>query len=89
MSDYKESGIRRRDERHTATPDIRPPGGSKKNTKKWCRGVVGREHQPECRDDNRIKDWKVLTCSACGKHLDYYYPSPWFRSKKPKPEWVK
>lgn len=40
MSEWKESGIKRRDERHTAV-EVRAPGGSKKNMRKWCRGKVG------------------------------------------------
>ena len=48
MSDWKESSLKRRDARQTKVPVIRPPGGSKKDTKKWCRGVVGREHELVC-----------------------------------------
>lgn len=28
-------------------PPCEPKGGSKKNTKRWCGGKVGREHQPK------------------------------------------
>jgi len=48
MKDWNESGIRRRDARQTILPDIRPPGRSAKDTRKWCRGKVGVEHKPVC-----------------------------------------
>jgi hypothetical protein len=94
MSDWKERAIRRRDERHTAAPEVKRPSGSKRNTKKWCRGVVGREHTPVATTYNELKrathgtGWHVLICSTCKKELDNYWPSSWFLSDKPKPAWV-
>jgi hypothetical protein len=94
VSDYKESSIRRRDERRTLIPEpIRPPSGSSKNTKRWCRGKVGREHKPVCRnyaDDagTIFKGWKILVCESCGKHLEYYFPGSWGKRNPVKPAWV-
>ena len=93
MSDWKESSLKRRDARQTKVPVIRPPGGSKKDTKKWCRGVVGREHELVCKEHNQLKSWRVLGCVKCGKQLDYWFPSPpwakdWWGKGKPPPEWV-
>jgi hypothetical protein len=95
MSEWRENANKRRDERRTVVPSIRPQGGSKRNTKRWCRGVVGREHTPVCTDYNELKratyakDWKVLVCTTCGKELDNYWPCSWFKSDKPKkPAWV-
>ena len=93
VSDWKERSIKRRDARHTKEPEIRPPGGSnKKNTKRWCKGKVGREHKPECRNysndvGNLFKGWRILVCTDCGKHLDYYFPSSLWRTPA-KPDWV-
>jgi hypothetical protein len=90
MSEWRERANRRRDERHTAIPDDAPrskPGN--KNTKKWCKGKVGREHKPICIDHNSIKDWKILACTECGKHLDYYWPCRWWGEPHPAPAWVR
>jgi hypothetical protein len=80
-SDYKESNRKRRDARQTAIPDIRPPGGSKKNTKKWCRGKVGVKHQPEWVSYNSTKHtsfapngWRLFICKKCGRELDWDFP---------------
>lgn len=88
--------IYRRDQRQTKVPDIRPPSGSRKNTKKWCRGKVGRAHKPACKPYNEVKNqrpchsdsWKVLECSECGKILDHWHPSPFRRVKQDPPAWV-
>lgn len=93
VTSWQESANRRRDERHTVA-DIRPPGGSKKDTKRWCRGRVGREHKPECRTYSEHKrvgygpDWRLLICAECGKELDRYMPIRWFKTKDPVPTWV-
>lgn len=88
MSEWRERANRRRDERHTIG-DIRPPASTKKNTKKWCKGKVGREHKPQCRSDPRYPaSWRHLVCTECGKQLDWYYPSTFERKREPKPAWV-
>lgn len=91
---------KRRDERQTAVPDIRPPAKSKsKDTKKWCRGKVGTEHAPECVDYNTYKrttfapEWRLLVCKNCGKELDGWWPNRFLFNQyksppNPKPEWV-
>lgn len=97
MDSWRLRGLKRRNERQTKIPDVRALSGSKKDTKKWCRGVVGREHSPQCRSYNETKnyklsnEWKILVCTKCGKHLDYYFPHTFFGEpplKKP-PSWVK
>lgn len=97
---WKERANRRRDLRQEKTPnEVPPPGAASagKDTKRWCRGKVGVEHQPKCMGYNDLKgggriasmsrDWKILACTVCGKELAYWYP---FGSRKnnPKPEWV-
>ena len=87
MSDHKISAAKRRDERN-AKIEPRRPSGSKRDTKHWCRGVVGREHEPVDTPHNCIEGWRVLRCKNCGKHLDYYCPSPFYRTPRPKPAWT-
>ena len=90
MSDWKLRGIKRRDERATKA-EVRAPTSNKKNTKKWCRGVVGREHVLACRDHHSLPNWKELACTKCGKVLDYWCgPTKYFTwlKDKPKPAWV-
>lgn len=94
--DYKLSSIKRRDERHTKD-EIKPKPivGNKKNTKKWCKGVRGREHVPECvcygkfKHASYLNDWKLLVCKVCKKELDYYTPCFWGKNPQKPPDWVK
>lgn len=76
------SGERNRVEDPPAEPK-RPAG--KKDTKRWCRGKVGREHifewvRDERRDFKRMfhgtptpdhEAWWQLRCSACLKQKEY------------------
>lgn len=105
MSDWKKSAAARRDARHTKSDPRAKPEPTKKNTKKWCKGKVGREHVGVCRDFAEVKrlatdikgrpielckGWKVLVCDNCGKELDTYYPpSALWGRSVPKPDWVK
>jgi hypothetical protein len=102
MSDWKEGANKRRDERHTKSPD-EPDKGTpkiskkKKDTKKWCKGKVGVEHQLKCYDYDELKNkntnlvgsyaknWKVLSCTICGKQIETFIP----RNNNSKPDWVK
>lgn len=93
-SDWKQRANKRRDERRTIVPTIRKPSGSSKDTKKWCRGKVGRPHTPQCVEYNTHRrvtyapDWRLLICTTCHKELDFYMPA--FRRRKSKPpKWVK
>ena len=97
MKDWNESGIIRRDARQTIVREIRPPGRSGKDIRKWCRGKIGVEHKPVCMAYGDLKnttgttpisrEWRVLVCTECDKHLDHWYPWPWGRRRE-KPRWV-
>lgn len=50
---------------------------SKKNTRKWCKGVVGREHDFEWQIYRGWQDWKVQVCNNCGKHGKHDFKFPW------------
>lgn len=46
----------------------------KKDTKRWCRGVVGRAHKPEWRlwkyrSLGLMRNWRELTCTVCERKL--------------------
>lgn len=89
--DYKESAIRRRDERHTKTEEITPGPARHKDKKRWCKGKVGREHVGVCHNYADVKraskytaSWRVLVCKVCGRELE-----TWLGNRKNKPEWVK
>jgi hypothetical protein len=96
-SSWRGRAVHRRNERQTKLPDIRPPSASKKDTKKWCRGKVGKPHKPVCVDYAAHKNaswprdgWKILVCSECKKELDHWWP-PIFSFEKPRqpPDWVR
>lgn len=90
---WKETAAERRDARATKDELRDKPVNKKKNTKKWCRGKEGKEHDSVCMSYSDIKrpgttygrEWKVLICKNCGKELETYYP---FGKQEP-PEWVK
>lgn len=91
MSDWKQDAAKRRDARNSKDT-VRPKGGSKRDTKRWCKGKVGVEHTPKCFDYAEVKrgpwlkGWKLLACTECGKELDTWWPSA--RNKRNKPDWV-
>lgn len=59
-----------------ASDEHRPVSG-KKDTKRWCKGKVGREHVKEWRLNRRQilwpgrRGWYSLTCTACGREFDF------------------
>lgn len=93
MSDWKIAAAKRQAERN-AKLEIRPPAVSRRNTKRWCRGRVGIDHDPKCVSYNDLKNatyapgWKVLVCGKCGKQLDHWWPSPWRPNNDQPPAWV-
>lgn len=96
MSYGRESANRRRDARQAKVPDVRAPSVTRRDTKKWCRGKIGVEHKPVCVAYNDLKnssvhapDWKILICTACGKQLAHWWPSPFRPTTEQAPDWVK
>ena len=68
------SSIITRDKRHDKSFDglSTPAKKKKKNTKKWCKGIEGRNHKliyKECRTFSwRPNDpWMEIACENCGK----------------------
>lgn len=93
MSEWRERALKRRDQRQTKV-EVRPPSRSRRNTRRWCRGVEGREHKPVCVDYDELKGvaWrtgsKVLMCEVCQKQLAFYWVTKW-RKQPPPPAWAK
>ena len=67
-------------------PEI-PKHRSNKDTKKWCKGKVGVEHQLKCMVYSELLDTsRALVCTECGKRLAVYFP--WPNKEENKPDWV-
>jgi hypothetical protein len=73
-SSWKASGIQRRDFRSTKNgPEIPKGSKRKKNTKKWCKGIEGREHKViHWVEKNRWGSY-VDKCENCGKEMKHYW----------------
>jgi hypothetical protein len=97
MSERKKKAALRRDERNARGPEILKTGSSRRNTKRWCRGVVGRAHKPVCYNYAHYKnpptiakmpalfdDWRILVCDVCKKELAHYFMG----SREAVPDWV-
>lgn len=66
--------------KHSVRRTIDNPDGrhrSRKDTRRWCKGVVGREHRWVYVEDFRRANWyagrasavaSVLACAQCGQH---------------------
>lgn len=51
-----------------------PKRSNHKDTKKWCKGVKGREHEYKWQLTNKYPaswEWYEDTCQKCGKQRDY------------------
>jgi hypothetical protein len=99
MSDWDRDAARRRDVRRSKAPSDTPRPRSSKDTKRWCRGKEGVEHQAKCVSYLESKNepppqpgsldvrarWRTLLCAVCGRHLAYFWP---FTTKEEPPAWV-
>ena len=88
-------GCKRDGNAHTALDERREPLADspvrtwpgKKDTKRWCGGHVGREHEPHWQPTRfaLMRDyeppWMDYVCAVCGKKLDHCWP--WRRSTEP------
>ena len=75
MSEWQENALERRDFRATKNGPEVAPHRSKKDTRRWCRGKVGREHVWETRHDHSM--WLAFCidrCAVCGKEV--WQPCP-------------
>lgn len=81
MSEWKEGAAERRDARATKDEiEQRVGNAKKKDTKRWCRGKVGKEHTSvvgkrhpnPCGQSRWFGCWHYEFCSVCGKNLQYF-----------------
>lgn len=88
MGDWQERANKRRDERHTKSPDdgTKPSASSRKDTKRWCGGKAGREHRPVGGLYRNTSGCYELVCADCGRRLDWWFKMG--QTTEP-PEWVK
>ena len=70
-SSYKSSNIKRRMYRQSPV-DFRGKYKSKKDTNRWCKGKVGREHQFKEVEEYSFSIflWSVLKCTNCNKKVN-------------------
>lgn len=75
---WRYGGIKRRDFRNAKDdPEVPRHKGTKKNTKKWCKGKRGVEHIPVRRTKyymlrgERKPMYRFTECVNCGKRLAY------------------
>ena len=75
---WKARGTAVRDSRHEhAGPEVASAPSRPRDTKRWCKGKVGREHALVVRDARELGKYALQTrqrlvqfCSKCGKELD-------------------
>src|SRR5271165_530401 len=70
-SSYRASGVIVRDARHTHNGPSEPAHRSSKNTRRWCKGKVGREHKlvTSLIVESYGFPYVVRHCSGCGKEF--------------------
>jgi len=85
-SSYHVQGLVKRDKQHSHDgPEVTRPSGHK-DTRKWCKGKVGREHKPEAvliAGHGSIPQL-VYACKKCGKELDHF----WGKRKVDEKPWA-
>lgn len=64
---WRVSAILKRDFKHDSSEPSRIRYRSKKDTKRWCRGKVGIEHDYRIKEKKKFLDWSWEThvCSKC------------------------
>lgn len=82
----KDAGILRPRDQKRIDRDPEKYGKSKKNTRRWCKGVVGRKHErvtsfdpiwgdrecgPSSWMPNRWSCYHRISCSQCGKEIKW------------------
>jgi len=86
---WRASSIITRDKRHDKSFDgsSGPIKKKKKNTKKWCKGIEGRQHNLVYREWIKAKSWKrgdslmEVACENCDKSFDIDWPDRIFDGK--------
>ena len=80
-----------RDARHVHNgPEVVGGPAKRKDTKRWCKGKVGREHELLVRHSTEMSKHRfsrslIRFCAKCGKEVAHWYD--W--QSGPKPDWVR
>lgn len=79
LDDWSGGALKRKEFRHTHNgPEVPRHIGKKKNTRKWCKGKVGREHVWSRTAYLTIKwlnkSYYCWHCEGCGKQLHGNHP---------------
>lgn len=85
-NNYNAESVRNKEYRHSPLEDTVVSKKSKKDTKRWCKGIEGREHEWEMtipKNDARFKRlfWRLNICKNCGKQ-DYRSTEYWCEEHK-------
>lgn len=95
MNSWSDNARRRKLARQATPDDAHRPVSGKKDTRKWCGGKPGREHQPQCYRQThygRLSHFYSYACSKCGKELDCWFDreaAGWgMMLEAPPPDWV-
>jgi len=93
-SSWHASGVLVRDARHTKTEQQVGGHRAKKDTKRWCRGKVGREHEGEWKHHDEVTHRRpgsrftancwICVCKRCQRHVDECFSWMGNRCKNPK-----
>ena len=83
---WKKSASDLRDQRSIKAWDEMKKFSAKKDTKRWCKGKEGTEHQLQVFDGKFVKN-KTLNCEVCGKCIAIYWTSFSWDRKNP-PFWI-
>lgn len=85
-SSYNAQGVRNKEYRHSPIGETVIKKPSKKDTKRWCKGIVGRGHDWEMVIPKN-EEWyarpfrPICTCKKCGKQ-DYDNTEYWCEKHK-------
>lgn len=86
LDPWEKSAADRRDRRSIKSSDETENLPAKKDTKRWCKGKEGIEHQLKIFDGKSVKS-KTLNCELCGKCIAIYWTSFSWDRKNP-PFWI-
>jgi hypothetical protein len=88
----KVSAARRRDVRNQRNADAPRAAPGTKNTRRWCLGKVGRDHElhalpshdyPKYGPRGLLPEHWFLVCAKCGKRL-----KTWDAAREARPAWL-
>ena len=83
LDSWKKSASDLRDHRSIKVSDETKKLPAKKDTKRWCKGREGTEHQLKIFVKDDFIKTHQLACSVCGKCIAFYWKSGYFKENPP------